>query len=380
MKLRIPFNKSYETGRELDYVADVLRNRSTSGDGVYSRKCQELMQHVFSAYKVLLTTSCTSALEMSVLLCELKPGDEVIMPSFTFVSTANAFALHGIVPRFVDIREDTKNLNEKLIDEAVTEKTKAIVPVHYAGVSCQMDAIQQVAVKHNLRIIEDAAQGVNARYKKKYLGTFGELGAYSFHETKNYSCGEGGALLINDEAMVERAEIIREKGTDRSRFFRGQVDKYSWVDVGSSFLPSDILAAVLFAQLESLGEINEKRGRIVGQYRDRLQDLAGDGFIELPYIPADCTPNHHMFYILAHDRNVRNALIDHLKNKGILAVFHYVPLHDSFMGRKLGCDNGELPVTKSISDRLLRLPLYCDLSDSDVNFVCDEIINFHRKY
>ncbi len=378
MKLRIPFNRHYETGQTLKYVEDVLQNHSTSGGGVYSTKCQELLQDVFSARKVLLTTSCTAALEMSVLLCDLGPGDEVILPSFTFVSTANALVLRGIAPRFVDIRRDTKNLNEELIDAAITEKTKAIIAVHYAGVSCEMTAIQRIAGKYDLRVIEDAAQGVNAAYKGGYLGTLGDLGTYSFHETKNYSSGEGGALLINDEALVDRAEIIRHKGTDRSRFDRGQVDKYSWVDIGSSFLPSDILAACLYAQLEALDEINEQRQRVVNIYNERLQGLADEGLIELPVIPADCRTNNHMFYILTRDRVARTALIDHLKNNGVLAVFHYVPLHDSPMGRKLGCDQIELPVTQSVSERLLRLPLYCGLSDSDVEFVCDLIDEFFR--
>jgi len=336
------------------------------------------MQDVFSARKVLLTTSCTAALEMSVLLCDLEPGDEVILPSFTFVSTANALVLRGIMPRFVDIRRDTKNLDEELIEAAITEKTKAIIPVHYAGVSCDMDAIASIAGKHDLRVIEDAAQGVNAAYKDRFLGSLGDLGAYSFHETKNYSSGEGGALLINDAALVERAEIIREKGTDRSRFDRGQVDKYSWIDIGSSFLPSDILAACLYAQLEALDEINGLRKRVVDLYKERLQSLADEGLIELPFIPADCRTNNHMFYILAQDRDARSALIDHLKNNGVLAVFHYVPLHDSPMGRKLGCDQTELPVTQSVSERLLRLPLYCGLADADVEFVCDLIDEFFR--
>ena len=376
---KIPFNKSFVTGRELGYVDDVLRNHSTSGDGVYSKKCQELMQRVFSAKKVLLTTSCTSALEISVLLCDLKAGDEVILPSFTFVTTANALVLHGVTPCFVDIREDTKNLNEALIEAAITENTKAIMPVHYAGVSCDMNAVQEIAGTHGLRVIEDAAQGVNASYNGDYLGTLGDLGCYSFHETKNYSSGEGGALLINDESLVERAEILREKGTDRSKFFRGQVDKYSWVDVGSSYLPSDVLAALLLAQLESLEEINEQRERVVQRYGDRLKYLADDGHIDLPFIPDDCQSNHHMFYILAENQEVRTALTDHLKSQGILAVFHYVPLYDSKMGRKLGLDKRDLPVTRAVSDRLLRLPLYCDLSDADVDFVCESIAGFYGQ-
>jgi dTDP-4-amino-4,6-dideoxygalactose transaminase len=376
---RIPFNKSFVTGRELGYVDDVLRNHSTSGDGLYSKKCQELMQQAFSANKVLLTTSCTSAMEMSVLLCDLKAGDEVILPSFTFVSTANALAINGVTPRFVDIRQDTKNLNEALVEEAINENTKAIMPVHYAGVSCDMNTIREIAGKHGLRVIEDAAQGVNSSYNGDYLGTLGDLGCFSFHETKNYSSGEGGALLINDDALVERAEILREKGTDRSRFFRGQVDKYSWVDIGSSYLPSDVLAALLLAQLESLDEINEQRQRVFERYKERLQCLADEGHIELPFIPEDCQANNHMFYILVENQGVRTALTEHLKGEGILAVFHYVPLHDSTMGKKLGLDKNELPVTASVSERLLRLPMYCDLSDSDVDLVCDSIVEFYRQ-
>ena len=378
-KYKIPFNKSFVTGRELGYVDDVLRNHSTSGDGVYSKKCQELMQQVFSANKVLLTTSCTSALEMSVLLCDLKAGDEVILPSFTFVSTANALAINGVTPRFVDIRQDTKNLDEALIEGAINENTKAIMPVHYAGVSCDMNTIREIAGKHSLRVIEDAAQGVNSSYNGDYLGTLGDLGCFSFHETKNYSSGEGGALLINDDALVERAEILREKGTDRSRFFRGQVDKYSWVDIGSSYLPSDVLAALLLAQLESLDEINEQRQRVFERYKERLQCLSDEGHIELPFIPDDCQANNHMFYILVENQGVRTALMEHLKGEGILAVFHYVPLHDSTMGKKLGLDKNELPVTASVSERLLRLPMYCDLSDSDVDLVCDSIVEFYRQ-
>ena len=379
MKFRVPFTKSFESAQALKYIEDVLKNHGASGGGAYTTKCQDLMQDVFSARRVMLTTSCTSALEMSVLLCGLRPGDEVILPSFTFVSTANALVLHGIVPRFVDIRHDTKNLDEELIEAAITGKTKAIIPVHYAGVSCDMDAIGGIAGKHDLRIIEDSAQGVNATYKGAFLGTLGDLGAYSFHETKNYSSGEGGALLINDEALVARAEVIREKGTDRSRFDRGQVDKYSWVDVGSSFLPSDILAAYLYAQLEALDEINEQRKRVVDQYKDRLQELADEGIIELPFVPENCRTNNHMFYILLKDQQVRSGLIEHLMNHAVLAVFHYVPLHNSPMGRKLGCDKAELPVTQSVSERLLRLPLYCSLDETDVGFVCDLLDEFLRK-
>ena len=362
MSFRIPFNKSFETGRELKYVADVLKNQSTSGDGVYSRKCQDLMQQVFSVRKVLLTTSCTSALEMSVLLCDLRPGDEVILPSFTFVSTANALVLHGVTPRFVDIREDTKNLDEKLIDEAISERTKAILPVHYAGVSCEMSAIARIADTHNLRVIEDAAQAVNATYEGQYLGTLGDLGSYSFHETKNYASGEGGALLINDAGLVERAEILREKGTDRSRFFRGEVDKYTWVDLGSSYLPSDLQAAYLYAQLEARESILAKRRRIWNTYESELGEWVRSHDLRTPTVPEHCEHPFHLFYLLLPSPAQREKLIDYLKSRGILSVFHYLPLHLSPMGIRLGGKPGDCPVAESVSDRLLRLPFYNSLT------------------
>lgn len=379
MKPLIPFNKPFVTGRELEYIAAAVKNSRISGDGEFSKKCQTLMQDVFSAHKILLTTSCTSALEMGVLLCDLKPGDEVILPSFTFVSTANAFVIRGIVPRFVDIRPDTKNLDETLVEAAVCEKTRAIMPVHYAGVGCEMGTIMRLAKKYGLKVIEDAAQGVNATYNDKYLGTIGHLGAYSFHETKNYTSGEGGALVINSEEMVERAEILREKGTNRTEFSRGGVDKYTWVDIGSSYLPSDILAAFLYAQLEALDEINDMRKLAYQMYSDRLQPLAAEGLLELPVIPQACRTNYHMFYILVRDLDTRSALIAYLARKGILAVFHYVPLHDSPMGRKLGCGGTDLPVTQQISERLLRLPFYCDLKEAEINAICNEISAFYRK-
>ncbi len=374
----IPFNKPYVTGRELEYINQALINSHTSGDGEFSKKCQALMQDAFSAQKVLLTTSCTAALEMGVLLSNLKPGDEVILPSFTFVSTANAFVLHGITPRFVDIRPDTKNLNENLIEEAVCERTKAIMPVHYAGVGCEMDAIMQIAQKYELAVIEDAAQGVDAKYKNTFLGTIGTFGAYSFHETKNYSSGEGGALVINDEDMVERAEILREKGTNRTKFSRGEIDKYTWVDIGSSYLPSDILAALLYAQLESMDKISSMRKRIYRRYLEQLEPLANEGLIELPVLPEECRTNYHMFYILAGNLSVRTALLAHLRAKGIHAVFHYVPLHNSPMGKKLACDGNHLPVTDQVSERLLRLPFYCELSEQEIDTICNEIRAFYK--
>ena len=380
MKLKIPFNKPFVTGRELEYISQAIENSHTSGNGEFSKKCQSLMQDAFSAHKILLTTSCTSALEMGVLLCDLAPGDEVILPSFTFASTANALVLRGITPRFVDIRPDTKNLDESLIEAAICERTKAIMPVHYAGVGCDMDTIMQLAGKYDLSVIEDAAQGVNAEFKNKFLGTIGTLGAYSFHETKNYSSGEGGALIINNEDMIERAEILREKGTNRTKFARGEVDKYTWVDIGSSYLPSDILAASLYAQLEALDDINEMRKSVFQMYSDRLQPLVAEGFIELPYLPEECRTNYHMFYLLAGDLSVRTALSEHLREKGILAVFHYVPLHNSPMGKKLGCGVERLPITDQVSERLLRLPFYCDLTEAEVDTICDEIHAFYASH
>ena len=374
---QIPFNKAHITGRELRYVSDVIENSQTCGNGVYTKKCQELMEREFSAHKILLTTSCTAALEMSVLLSNLQPGDEVILPSFTFVSSANPLVSRGIVPRFVDIRRDTKNLDETLIEEAINENTRAIMPVHYAGVACEMDSILALAEKYDLAIIEDAAQGVNASYKNRYLGTLGDFGAYSFHETKNYSAGEGGALLINAEKATERAEVLWEKGTNRCQFFRGEVDKYTWVDIGSSFLPSEILAAYLYAQLESLDDINETRRRIFGWYAERLQPLADQGHIEVPHIPAACGTNFHVFYVLAGSEVERQRLISHLKAKGIMAIFHYVPLHNSPMGKSLGCDGTDLPVTVDVSGRLLRLPFYYSLSEDDVEIVCREVAAFY---
>jgi len=372
----IPFNKPYLAGKELYYVAQSVLSGHTSGDGPFSKKCQKLFEDTFSAQKVLLTTSCTSALEMAAMLCDVQAGDEVIFPSYTFVSTVNAFVLRGVKPVFVDIRADTKNINESLIEAAINERTKAIVPVHYAGVSCEMDAINQLAKNYGLYVIEDAAQGVNAKYKNQYLGTLGDLGTYSFHETKNFICGEGGALVINKEKFSDRAEIIREKGTNRSQFFRGQVDKYTWVDVGSSYLPSDLLAAFLYGQLEHLNEINQRREFIYNCYYNALKPLADDGLIELPVIPAHCESNYHMFYILLRDVQQRTDLITHLKQQNIHAVFHYVPLHSSPMGEQLGYEQGMLPITEDISERLLRLPFYYELSEADIELITKEILNF----
>jgi dTDP-4-amino-4,6-dideoxygalactose transaminase len=374
----IPFNKPFIVGKELYYIAESVLGGHTSGDGPFSRRCEALMAETFGAKRVLLTTSCTSALEMAVLLAGLEPGDEVIVPSFTFVSTVNALLLRGVQPRFVDIRADTKNLDEALIDRAITDRTRAILPVHYAGVGCDMDAIGKIAENNGLVVIEDAAQGVNATYDGRYLGTIGDLGAYSFHETKNFICGEGGALILNNERYVERAEILREKGTNRSQFFRGEVDKYTWVDVGSSYLPSDILAAFLYGQLEQMGVITTRRAGLYQRYVELLSPLAQQGLIELPMVPENCVTNHHMFYVLLAGSETRQQLIEHLKKLGIHAVFHYVPLHTSPMGRKLGYREGQLPVTESISGRLLRLPFYYELTEQEIDAIADGLYGFFR--
>jgi dTDP-4-amino-4,6-dideoxygalactose transaminase len=371
--MNIPFNKPFIVGKELYYIAQAVLGGHIAGDGVYTRKCHQLLEDKFQAKKVLLTHSCTAALEIAALLCEIQPGDEVILPSFTFVSTVNAFCLRGAKPVFVDIRPDTLNLDEKLVEQAVTSRTRVIVPVHYAGVACEMDTIMAIARKHDLLVVEDAAQGVSSLYKGKYLGTIGDIGTYSFHETKNFISGEGGALVINNERFIERAEIIREKGTNRSKFFRGEVDKYTWVDLGSSYLPSDIVAAFLYAQLENIDLINERRQEIFDYYFDGLQPLLQQGLVQIPYIPKSCQCNNHLFYLLLTDEQIRDDLMQYLKGKGIYAVFHYLPLHLSGMGRAMGYKDDDLPVTESVSARLLRLPCYFELSRQEQNGVMSEI-------
>ncbi len=371
---RIPFNKPSFSGNELKYIQEAMSNWHISGDGQFTKKCHELLERKFDAKKVLLTTSCTHALELASTLLDLKEGDEVIVPSFTFVSTVNAFMLRGAKPVFVDIRKDTKNIDENLIEEKITKTTKAIFPVHYAGVSCEMDKIMDIAKRYKLHVIEDAAQAANAKYKNKYLGTIGTFGCYSFHETKNYICGEGGALVINDEKFIERAEILREKGTNRSKFFRGEIDKYTWVDIGSSYLPSDILAAFLFAQLEFIDPISKKREEIYNNYLNSLKALAN--IIELPVIPNDCTSNFHMFYILLQNESLRKELIKYLNELSISSVFHYIPLHLSPMGQKLGYKTGDLPVTENVSQRLLRLPFYNEITEEEQEYVIDKIKNY----
>lgn len=375
----IPFNRPYLTGRERDYIDQVLQSRRLAGDGPFSRRCQTLIQQRFGVRSAQLTTSCTSALEVAALLCDLAPGDEVIMPSYTFVSTANAFWLRGAKVIFVDVRRDTLNIDEMQIEAAIGPRTRAVVPVHYAGVGCEMDSIMSIASKHGLTVIEDAAQGVNATYKGRYLGTIGDMGCYSFHESKNLVAGEAGAFLTNNERLASRAEIIREKGTNRSQFFRGEVDKYTWMDVGSSYIVSDLLAAVLLAQLEAMDEITALRRRVYNRYVTELAPLVDAGTIEIQSVPAHCASNFHLFYLLAEDLRTRTRLIDHLKQHGILAVFHYVPLHASPVGEKMGYRAGMLPVTEDCADRLVRLPLYAGLSDDEVSRVVDEVRRFFGR-
>ncbi|NJN67664.1 MAG: dTDP-4-amino-4,6-dideoxygalactose transaminase [Chloroflexaceae bacterium] len=365
MTIRIPFNKPWLNGKELYYIATVIQAGHASGDGIYTRKCHALLEQALGVPKVLLTTSCTDALEMAALLLDIQPGNEVIVPSFTFVSTANAFVLRGARPVFADIRPDTLNLDETQLERLITPRTKAIVPVHYGGVGCEMDAIMDVAGRSGVAVIEDNAHGLFGTYRGRYLGTFGCLATQSFHETKNFTCGEGGALLINDPQYVERAEILREKGTNRSRFFRGQVDKYTWVDLGSSFLPSDILAAFLYAQLEAREQIQAMRRRVWDYYAVHLAEWAAERGVQLPTVPGCCEQPYHMFYLLLPSHAQRQALIAHLKAHGMLSVFHYLPLHLSDMGRRFGGQAGDCPVTEDVSDRLVRLPFYNELSEAE---------------
>lgn len=366
----IPFNVPPYIGTENQYIADAIQSHKICGDGPYTKKCQELLERQTGSAKVLLTNSGTDALEMAALLCDLKPGDEVILPSYTFSSTANAFALFGARLVFVDIRPDTMNIDENLIEAAITEKTKVIVPVHYAGVSCEMDTIMDIAHRHNLLVVEDAAQGVMSSYKGKALGAIGHIGCYSFHETKNYSMGEGGAILINDPKLVERAEIVREKGTNRSNFLRGQVDKYTWVDIGSSYLPSELNAAYLYGQLEDAEKINQDRLASWNHYARGLKELADSGKIELPVIPEGCGHNAHMFYIKTKDLEERTALQKYLRDHGIQTAFHYIPLHSAPAGEQFGSFFGEDKYTTKESERLVRLPMYYKLAPQD----CSEVI------
>lgn len=375
----IKFNVPPFTGKELDYIKDAISSEKISGDGKYTKQCNAWIEKKTGTAKALLTTSCTHATEMAALLADIQPGDEVIMPAYTFVSTADAFVLRGATVVFVDIRPDTMNIDETKIEDAITEKTKAIVPVHYAGVACEMDTIMDIAKRHGLTVIEDAAQGVMSTYKGKALGAIGDYGCFSFHETKNYSMGEGGCILIQDPEKAEEAEIIREKGTNRSKFFRGQIDKYTWVDKGSSYLPSDMNAAYLWAQLELAEQINADRMHSWNLYDEALQPLKEAGRIELPYIPAECEHNAHMFYLKAKDLEERTALITHLKEDGISAVFHYIPLHTAPAGVKFGRFHGEDIYTTRESERLVRLPMYYHLKEEDIHKVTDSILRFYRE-
>ena len=375
--MKINFNVPPYIDSAMDYIAECVRNQKICGDGAYTKKCNEWLEKKTGTAKCLLATSCTHATELAAILCDIKPGDEVIMPSYTFVSTANAFVLRGAVPVFVDIRPDTMNIDEKKIEDAITDKTRVIAPVHYAGVGCEMDTIMDIAKRHNLKVVEDAAQGVMATYKGKALGAIGDFGAYSFHETKNYSSGEGGAILIKNPEDAERAEIIREKGTNRAKFFRGQIDKYTWVDMGSSYLPSDMNAAYLYSQLEVADKINEDRLASWNHYYERLTALADDEKISLPYVPEECKHNAHMFYIKCKDIDERQALIKHLAANDIMAVFHYIPLHSAPAGKSLGRFHGADEYTTKESERLLRLPMFYGLKPDQVDLICDKITEFY---
>ncbi len=373
----IDFNRPAMVGKELEYIADAVRRGALCGDGYYSKQCSRWMKERYHAGHAMLTTSCTHALEMAAYLVDIQPGDEVIMPSYTFVSTADAFVLRGARIVFTDIRPDTLNLDEKKVEAAITPRTRAIVPVHYAGVACEMDTIMDIAAAFRLKVVEDAAQGVESEYKGKPLGTIGDFGCFSFHETKNYTMGEGGALLFHDDSMLERAEILREKGTDRSRFFRGQVDKYRWVDYGSSYLPSELNAAYLYAQLEEHDKINEKRLSLWKLYHDSFLDLEESGLVSRPVIPEGCRHNAHMYYLKAKDLEERTRLIGWLREKGIYSVFHYVPLHSSPAGQKFGYFSGEDRYTTRESERLIRLPMFYDLKPEEALYIIDAVHAFY---
>jgi len=375
----INFNVPPCTGKEIEYIKEAIASHKICGDGTFSKKCHAWFEERFDSRKTLLTTSGSSALDMAALLCDIQPGDEVILPSFTFSSTANSFAIYGATLVFVDVRPDTMNIDETLIEAAITDKTKVIVPVHYAGVACEMDSIMDIARRHNLLVVEDAAQGVMSTYKGKALGTIGDVGCYSFHETKNYSMGEGGAISINNPEMVERAEILREKGTNRAKFFRGQVDKYNWVDIGDSFLPSELNAAYLYAQLEKADEINNDRLRSWEEYNNAFKPLEEKGLVSLPVVPEGCVHNAHMYHIKCRSLDERTEFISFLKEHGIMAVFHYVPLHSAPAGLKFGRFHGEDKYTTADSDRLVRLPMYYGLSDEDRNTVIEAVKEFYSK-
>lgn len=375
---KIPFNIPPYEEKAIDYIKEAIRNRKICGDGPFTKQCDAWIEERTGTAKSLLTTSCTHATELAALLCDIQPGDEVIMPAYTFVSTADAFVLRGAKPVFVDIRPDTMNIDETLIEDAVTSRTRAIVPVHYAGVSCEMDRIMDIAARHHLYVIEDAAQGIMSSYKGQALGTIGDFGCYSFHETKNYSMGEGGALLIRDAKYIEDAEIYREKGTNRSQYYRGQIDKYTWINAGSSYLPSELNAAYLWAQLQEADRINEKRLALWNRYDEQLRPLAKKGLIECPHIPDGCVHNAHMYYIKTKDIEERTALISYLAKYGILSVFHYIPLHTAPAGRKFGRFHGEDRYTTRESERLTRLPMYDKLSLEEVDDIVSKVKEFYH--
>ena len=375
-EISVDFNRPVVVGRELEYIQQAIDNGHISGDGPFTKKCHAFFEQELGVPKALLTTSCTHALEMSAILLEIQPGDEVIIPDFTFVSTVNAFVLRGAEPVFVDVRPDTLNLDESKLEALITPRTKAIVPVHYAGVGCEMDTIMEIARRHHIAVVEDNAHGLFGKYKGKYLGTFGSMASQSFHETKNFTSGEGGALLINDPALVERAEIIREKGTNRSRFFRGQVDKYTWVDIGSSYLPSDILAAFLLAQLEQREKIQSHREQVWELYHAGLKDWANTHDVQLPYVPDGCEQSYHMFYLLMPNLELRQKLIAYLRQWGVYSVFHYLPLHLSDMGQRFDGKIGDCPVTERVSDQLIRLPFHNSLTSTEQEQVIDLLHEF----
>jgi dTDP-4-amino-4,6-dideoxygalactose transaminase len=376
--MKIPFNKPCFEGKELVYIAEAISNGLISGDGKFTERCHAFLEEQLGVPKVLLTTSCTHALEMAAILLNIKNGDEVIVPSFTFVSTVNAFVLHKAKPVFIDIRPDTLNMDESKLEGLVTSRTKTVVPVHYAGIGCEMDIIMEIANRRGIPVVEDNAHGLFGKYKGKFLGTFGCMATQSFHETKNFTCGEGGALLVNDRQYIERAEIIREKGTNRSRLFRGEVDKYTWVDIGSSYLPSDMLAGFLYAQLEAKDHIQQHRKEIWNFYYTHLKEWAQEHGVKLPTVPEYCEQPYHMFYMIMPSLEERQGLIAHLKSHGILSVFHYLPLHLSDMGVSFGGRRGNCPVTEDMSDRLIRLPFYNDLRREEQEFIVDKIFRFYK--
>ena len=376
MDIRIPFNKPCFEGKELVYIAEAISRGHISGDGSFTKKCAAFFETELGCSRALLTTSCTHALEIAALLLNLQPGDEVIVPSFTFVSTANAFALHGAKIVFADIRPDTLNMDEAQLEKLITPRTRAIVPVHYAGVGCEMDAIMEIANRHNLLVIEDNAHGLFGKYKDQYLGSFGQMSTLSFHETKNFTCGEGGCLFLNDPAHVSRAEIIREKGTNRSQFFRGEVDKYTWMEIGSSYLLSDMLAGFLYAQLEERRHIMEHRSKIWNYYNDNLAEWANRKGVQMPFVPPHCEHSCHMFYLMMPSLEVRQSFIDYMKSQGAHCVFHYLPLHLSKMGLQCGGKTGQCPVCEDVSDRLVRLPFYNKLSNKEQGHIIEKILAF----